>query len=697
MRRQTPSTGHFLDYSALLLLIIAASASYCLVMIANSYFYVNPIGYARAETSVQWRPASVNSNPSSSSSMISLYIENQVYSLPSIPLPGSSNLSFDWNITASSVPDGTASIQFSHDNSTWSNLVSFELVSGHAKGRQPIDSSWASPGMNYLRASYWLLGSNLLSLVLILGIFVNGPASLTSVTSSIFFSMSTTQVYYLAGIPPSGSSILSFDWNISASSLPDGKGSIQFSHDNFTWSNLVPFSLTGGETYGRQPIDSSWASPGTNYLRASYLVSGINFHSQVLTLRIVENYAASLTLMTSPVIISVVLYVGVHSLSKRNFVKSVLGLRLKREYLPLLIIVAIGATYVYSTMASTPLYIDEIAYATLAHSLAQGHIATDSSFIQIYEKFGAVTNSIHVQYGHLDSAEPWLDHPPLVSMILVPIILTSLSPRLLPIIFASMTTFLIFFILRGNRLLAWISALTWMGLFLTHPVLSMLFLDSGVGFFNLLTVTMVNEYEKSRRGGKWLYVGGIAAGASALSKLGFGLAGPFYLLIYVIYTKIGPRRESLTTNLKPFLLSIGIASIWPLYGLTTAAPLFIQILTVNASRSAFSGDSIGLAKFIYSIVWSVHEIHATTIDVTLIVGLVAMTYSLFRSGLRIVQTAALTYLAVVLMLRYVQFTSMIPLFPFYAIGIGAIITDSVQMAHKRIMDHLTLEIQKRSH
>src|SRR5205807_5019859 len=100
------------------------------------------------------------------------------------------------------------------------------------------------------------------------------------------------------------------------------------------------------------------------------------------------------------------------------------------------------------------------------------------------------------------------------------------------------------------------------------------------------------------------------------------------------------------------------ASIWPLYGLTTAAPLFIQILTVNASRSAFSGDSIGLAKFIYSIVWSVLEIHATTIDVTLIVGLVAMTYSLFRSGLRIVQTAALTYLAVVLMLRYVQFTSM---------------------------------------
>src|SRR2546422_1076108 len=60
---------------------------------------------------------------------------SQAYYLAAIPAPHGSNLlSFDWNVSVTGVSNGTGSVQFSHNNSTWLNLASFELAAGGAEG-----------------------------------------------------------------------------------------------------------------------------------------------------------------------------------------------------------------------------------------------------------------------------------------------------------------------------------------------------------------------------------------------------------------------------------------------------------------------------------------------------------------------------------------------------------------------------------
>jgi Dolichyl-phosphate-mannose-protein mannosyltransferase len=358
----------------------------------------------------------------------------------------------------------------------------------------------------------------------------------------------------------------------------------------------------------------------------------------------------------------------------------IFGSGLRREYTILGIVILLSASYAYLTMANSQLYIDEITYARLGYSLLQGHLASDSALLPIYQKFGAVRSDIYTPLGYIDSVEPWLDHPPLVPLLLAPILITGASPRLLPIIFSSMTTLLIFFILRDRRVLAWASSLIWVGFFITHPILSMLFVDSGVAFFNLLTVALTNEYAKSRST-KPLYMAGIAAGASTLSKL-FGVASLLYLLTYLIYARFKQTQENPHGNYKPLLLGIGIASIWPAYGLTTAAPLFIQLVQFNVSRSILS-DNIFNFPVLASLNYTKTTLFAGGIDLSL-AGWVGMAYSLSKKNLRVAQISPLCYLVVVLGLRYAWFYTLIPLYPFFAIGIGTIVTDVICVARKRL-------------
>ena len=99
---------------------------------------------------------------------------SEAYYLGNIPPQNTPNiLSLDWNVSLSNLSNVTASIQFSHNKSTWSNLNTFELFSGEAQGRQPIDAGWAVPGVNYLRVSCWVSGNQLLSSVLKLEVFEN--------------------------------------------------------------------------------------------------------------------------------------------------------------------------------------------------------------------------------------------------------------------------------------------------------------------------------------------------------------------------------------------------------------------------------------------------------------------------------------------------------------------------------------------
>lgn len=344
--------------------------------------------------------------------------------------------------------------------------------------------------------------------------------------------------------------------------------------------------------------------------------------------------------------------------------------------------VLLGASYAYVTMANSELYIDEITYARLGYSLLQGHLASDSALLPIYQKFGSVRSDIHTPLGYIDSVEPWLDHPPLVPLLLAPILATGVSPRLLPMIFSSLTALLIFFLLRDRRVLAWVGTLTFIGFFVTHPILSMLFVDSGVAFFNLLTVVLTNECTRSTSS-KPLYAAGVAAGASALSKL-FGVASLLYLLAYMVHAKLGQAEENLPANYKPLLLGFGVASIWPLYGLATAAPLFVQLLQFNVSRSVISGNILNF-PVLASLSYTKNAMYSAGIDPFLLGGWVGIAYSLLRKNLRVIMLSPACYLLVVLGLKYAWFYTVIPLFPFFAIGIGAMVTDIISVTRKRIL------------
>jgi hypothetical protein len=364
-----------------------------------------------------------------------------------------------------------------------------------------------------------------------------------------------------------------------------------------------------------------------------------------------------------------------------NASKNVQSSGLRREHFVLMIIVVASASYTYFTMANSQLYIDEVTYARVGFSLIQGHLASDSALLPIYEKFGLVRSDIWTPFGYIDSVEPWLDHPPLVPLLLVPVLVADAPPRLLPIIFSSLIALLIFFILRGRPVLAWASTLVWLGFFITHPILSMLFIDAGVAFFNLLTVALINEYTRTRSS-KQLYLAGFTAAASTLSKL-FGIASLLYLLTYLLSTRLGPMRKDQACSLKPFFLAVGIASIWPVYGLATAAPLFVQLLLFNASRSVLSSNFLLFPAFeLFS--YTKNAMYASGIDPALLIGWASIVYLFSKKDLRVVQLSPLCYLLVVAVSRYAWFYTLIPMFPFFAIGIGVVLDDLIYKGLKSL-------------
>jgi hypothetical protein len=122
--------------------------------------------------------------------------------------------------------------------------------------------------------------------------------------TTLNLAISRSAAYYLGSIPaPDSSDLLSLNWTASVSDLSNGKGSIQSSHENATWSNLESFDFVSGAAQGKQTIDSSWAWPGTNYLRVSYWDSGNLYVSNVLTLKVSIDYATTMLLTLSPFVV----------------------------------------------------------------------------------------------------------------------------------------------------------------------------------------------------------------------------------------------------------------------------------------------------------------------------------------------------------------------------------------------------------
>ena len=135
----------------------------------------------------------------------------------------------------------------------------------------------------------------------------------------------------------------------------------------------------------------------------------------------------------------------------------------------------------------------------LAYSILHGHLASASSFYQIYAQLGYNRTDIYTLFGSSTTVEPWLDHSPLVPILSAPFFLIGgVSPRVLPIIFCSLIALEIFVLLRYQLILAWISVIVWVAYVFTSPLLSMLFLDAGVSFFLMSTLVLVKEFGSKR-------------------------------------------------------------------------------------------------------------------------------------------------------------------------------------------------------
>ncbi|OLD03122.1 hypothetical protein AUG19_01845 [archaeon 13_1_20CM_2_54_9] len=128
-------------------------------------------------------------------------------------------------------------------------------------------------------------------------IFQEGAPSLQATSGSVTLEISRDAAYYLEAIPaPRSQTELWFDWTVTAPNASNGTGMIEFSRDNVNWSNLVSFPFVSGQATGRQFIDSSWARPGQNYLRAS----DNKAYSTGLTIVVYVNYYEALLLILSP-------------------------------------------------------------------------------------------------------------------------------------------------------------------------------------------------------------------------------------------------------------------------------------------------------------------------------------------------------------------------------------------------------------
>jgi hypothetical protein len=208
----------------------------------------------------------------------------------------------------------------------------------------------------------------------------------------------------------------------------------------------------------------------------------------------------------------------------------------------------------------------------------------------------------------------------------------------------------------------------------------MLFLDSGVGFFNLLTLALVNEHSKTDSK-KYLYTGGVTAGLSALSKL-FGLASIIFLLAYGLtrYRKQILRSKPMVISI---LLSILIALTWPVYALSQAGSLFIQIQLANGSRSAFSFRNFSIPIFQSNYEYTTVFLGSGVIF-ALVLGWLALLYSVRSGRLRLVQLCFYSYVSVVAVLHYLGFYTVIPALPFLAIGIGQLVMEIFGRTRKTV-------------
>jgi hypothetical protein len=90
-----------------------------------------------------------------------------------------------------------------------------------------------------------------------------------SVSSApITLGLDRTDTYYLLGIPSNANISLSFAWHVEVDEAYSAQDAVlQFSSDGQSWANLAKIQIIDQRAESVQPIDSTWAVTGKNFLR----------------------------------------------------------------------------------------------------------------------------------------------------------------------------------------------------------------------------------------------------------------------------------------------------------------------------------------------------------------------------------------------------------------------------------------------
>jgi 4-amino-4-deoxy-L-arabinose transferase-like glycosyltransferase len=310
-----------------------------------------------------------------------------------------------------------------------------------------------------------------------------------------------------------------------------------------------------------------------------------------------------------------------------------------------------------------------MVYIKLANILASGHLASSSSYYSVYVNHNALLSLPN----QAQIVEPWFDHPPFFSIIDIPFWFAGL-PKLLPILLGALSTLLIMYLLRQNKVLAILAG----AIFAVYPFAvqlnGMMLLDNGAIFFFLLTLALTSKYEKNKSD-LALLLAAFSAGLSFLCKE-IGVYAILFMFLYVLYTR---KTIKATTALKATLIPIAVASTWVIFGLLSNPSLFLDIIATQLNHIT---GQIGYQALLTTSVSGFSFVPVTSGEVVvqfgsvnglLLFSWICLGILLFDSGHKIVRIGILSILVTLFVMKYAWFFTWVAIYPFFAIAIASVI------------------------
>jgi hypothetical protein len=307
-------------------------------------------------------------------------------------------------------------------------------------------------------------------------------------------------------------------------------------------------------------------------------------------------------------------------------------------------------------------YVDEQIYVKLARFIANGHLASSSSLIDVYISHDAILNVPN----EIEIVEPWFDHPPFLAILDVPFYIMGV-PRLLPILLGVLSTFLIMYLLRENKIESLLAGVIFAVFPFAVQLNSMMLLDNGSSFFFLLTMALTLKYDKDKSE-ILLILAGVSAGISFLCKE----TGVFSILFLLLYTILSGMPTRHFKALKAFLISVGISSVWIFVGLLLNHALFIDMIDTELHLSSLGtkGYSPILNSAVRDFTITTPEFIMGDVSFLLLFSCICLGILMFDRGHKLIRIGLASFLLTHIIMKYAWFQTWIAIYPFLSIAIA---------------------------